>query len=61
MIPSMAEIQAIPRATAGEYELNDREAQKLRSRLYALNKNNAFGWRWRTMRDGRYILVWRIK
>lgn len=61
MVPTLQEIQAIPTAACGEYELNDKEAKTLRSRIYALNKNNASGWRWRTMREGRLILVWKIR
>lgn len=59
-LPSMSEIEAIPRAASGEYELTDREVKTLRSRLYGLNKNNAFNRRWRTMREGRLLYVWRI-
>lgn len=59
-LPSNDAILAIPRAIAGEFELNHKEAQTLRSRIYSINKNNAAGWRFRTMRDGAYLLVWRI-
>lgn len=60
MVPTLDTIESIPRASCGEYELTDKEAKTLRSRIYSLNKNNARGWRWRTMRDGSYIIVWRI-
>lgn len=60
-IPSMGVIQSIPRAQCGEFELSDRELKTLRSRIYSLNRNNAAGWRWRTMREGPLVMVWRIK
>jgi hypothetical protein len=53
-------VQRLPKANTGEFELSDAEAKTLRSRIYSLNKDNAAGWRWRTMRDGRFLLVWRI-
>lgn len=60
MMPSDQQLMAIPKARAGEYELNDKQCKQLRSRIYGLNKNNAAGRRLRTMRDGRLLLVWRI-
>lgn len=59
--PSDRDIMRIPVARAGEYELSEKEIKLVRSRIYSLNKNNAAGWRWRTMRDGNILLVWRIK
>lgn len=59
-MPSMDEIQRIPKARSGEYDLSEKDAKRLRSRIYSLNKNNAAGRRWRTMRDGSLLLVWRI-
>lgn len=59
MIPSLAQIDSIPLAKAGEYELPDKEARTLRSRLYSINKDGIR--RFRTMRDGPYIVVWRLK
>lgn len=59
-LPSENDILSIPRAVAGEYDLNEAEVKTLRSRIYALNKNNAAGWRWRTMREKGLLLVWRI-
>ncbi len=59
MIPSNTEIDAIPLARAGEYELNKKETATLRSRLYSINK--AGYKRYRTLREGSLIMVWRIK
>lgn len=59
-VPSLAAIESIPRASCGEYHLTAKEAKQLRSRIYSLNKNNARGWRWRTLREGELLLVWRI-
>lgn len=58
-IPTRAIIDQIPLAKAGEYELSEREARTLRTRLYAINKDGIR--RYRTVRDGPHILVWRIK
>lgn len=60
-IPTDKEIMRIPLARAGEYEVSDREVKLIRGRIYGLNKNNVAGRRWRTMRDGPLLLVWRIK
>lgn len=59
-MPTEGEIMRIPKARAGEYQLSDKEVKTLRSRIYSLNKNNAAGRRWRTMKDGDLLLVWRI-
>lgn len=59
MIPSQAQIDAIPKARCGEFELSDKECQTLRSRLYSINKDGFR--RYRTMRDGPYLVVWRMK
>lgn len=59
--PNDNEIMNIPLARAGEYELSDYECKQVRRRIYALNKENGRGWRWRTMRDFPFLLVWRIK
>ena len=55
----MTQIEAIPLARAGEFELNERESRTLRGRLYQVNK--AGHRRYRTLREGPYIMVWRIK
>lgn len=60
-LPTDSELLAIPRASTGEYELNDKEVRKLRQRIYKLNRDNAAGWRWRTMKEGPYLIVWRIR
>ena len=59
-MPTDIELMAIPLAGCGEYELSDIESKRLRTRLYSINKNNAAGWRFRTMREGRLLLVWRL-
>lgn len=53
-------LNMIPLSRGGEYELSEREMKVFRSRIYSLNKNNAAGRRWRTMRDGAILIVWRI-
>lgn len=59
MIPSLSQIEAIPLATAGEFELSEKETRTLRSRLYAINK--AGHRRYRTQREAGLVMVWRIK
>lgn len=63
--PTMQNLMDIPAAVAGVYELRPEEIKTVRSRVYALNKDNAFGWRWRTLVEktgGRTdtLLIWRI-
>lgn len=60
VMPTEQDIYKIPLARAGEFELSEKECKTLRSRIYALNKNNAAGRRWRTMRDGTLLMVWRV-
>lgn len=59
MISNEAAIRAIPLAACGEYELSDKETKTLRGRIYAINKDGLV--RYRTMREGPYVIVWRIK
>lgn len=59
-IPSDATILAIQKAAAGEYELTDKEAKTLRSRIYSINRENLAGFKFRTMREGSLLMVWRI-
>lgn len=59
-MPTTEEILGIAKAASGEYELSDRECKLVRQRIYKLNKDNAAGWKWRTMREAPYLLVWRI-
>lgn len=60
-MPSEADILRIPLAKAGEYDLTDKEVKTLRGRLYSINKHNVAGFRYRTMREGRLLMVWRIR
>jgi len=59
-LPTTDQLLAIPRAAAGEYELTDKEVKRLRARIYGINKDNAAGWKFRTLREGPYLMVWRI-
>ena len=60
-VPTDQDLLSIPRAAAGEYELSEEEIKKTRARVYSLNKDNAAGYRWRTMREGRLLMIWKIK
>lgn len=59
MVPSIAELNTIPLARAGEYELTDAEVRRTRRLLYSLNKQGDR--KYRTQREFPYLLVWRIK
>lgn len=63
--PNIQEVMDLEPANAGVYEMTDQEIKQFRSRIYGLNKDNAFKWRWRTLVDGKkgrfsQLLVWRI-
>lgn len=60
-MPTDDEILSISRAASGEYELTDKECKTLRSRIYSINKHNHAGFRFRTLREGRLLMVWRIR
>lgn len=59
-VPTDRDILDIPQASCGEYELSDAEVRRLRSRIYSISRDNAAGWRFRTMRDGPYLLIWKL-
>lgn len=57
-VPTLSQLEAIPTAAVGQFELTEKETRTLRSRLYSMNK---VGWRkYRTMREGELVYVWRI-
>lgn len=58
-VPTEAQINAIPLAYPGVYELSEKELRKTRSFIYAINKDGIR--RYRTMREGSLLFVWRIK
>lgn len=53
-------ILALPKAVQGEFEMSDKEVERTRRLIYWINKNHPKGHRYRTMRDGTLLLVWRI-
>lgn len=55
----LQKIERLPVARSGEYELSEKETRTLRSRLYAINKDGIR--KYRTMRDGPLVIVWRLK
>lgn len=59
MIPSLSVLDSMQVAKTYEYEMDDKEAKTFRARLYAINKDGIR--RYRTMRDGPYLVVWRMK
>ena len=64
-LPSMGDIKRLPLARGGTYLLTPEQVTLARARVYALNKDNAAGWRWRTMttraKRGRLTLtIWRV-
>lgn len=58
-VPSEAQINAIPLAKAGEFELTEREMRLTRQRIYGINKDGIR--KYRTIREGTLLMVWRIK
>lgn len=61
VVPNTADLQRIPLAKAGEYCLSEKEVKDLRRHIYSLNKSHVHGWRWRTLREGDLLMVWRVK
>lgn len=64
-LPGLQDLLDAKPVSADVYNLTEQEIKTVRSRVYALNKDNAFGWRWRTLVEpsrGRFhqLLVWRI-
>lgn len=58
-MPTDDDLYNIPRAVTGEFELTEKETRRLRGRIYAINKDGIC--RYRTLRDGPILMVWRIK
>jgi len=58
-LPTEQELSSIPAAVGAEFELNEKETRQLRTHIYAINRDGIR--RYRTMREGALILVWRIK
>jgi len=54
-------INNMERAVQGEYQMGELEMSRTRSLIYWMNKNHPRGYRFRTMREGDLLLVWRIK
>lgn len=60
-LPTEAEILAIPLSYGHVFDLNDVETKRLRSQLYSINRENVAGFKYRTMREGTLLNVWRIR
>lgn len=58
-VPTDSGFMKMRKAAAMELELNEKETQQVRSRLYAINKDGIC--RFRTFRDGNILVVWRFK
>lgn len=58
-IPTEAQINSIPLAYPGVYELKPAEIAKTRRFIYGINKDGIR--RYRTMLEGSLLFVWRIK
>ena len=46
--PSADDILCLPLAEGARYQLDQLDIIRVRARVYALNKDNAAGWKWRT-------------
>lgn len=58
-IPDLKRVDQIRLSLPGIFELSDKECAHTRRFLYGINKDGIR--RYRTMRDGNYLYVWRIK
>lgn len=52
-------VEAIRVVPITEFELSDKELRQLRAHLYKVNRDGIR--RYRTLKEGRVVLVWRIK
>lgn len=74
--PTDADILRLPLAEGARYQLDQLDIIRVRARVYALNKDNAAGWKWRTTMVraktksknkkvinnlAHTLIVWRIK
>ena len=57
-VPTEHELTNMPVAYSGEFELSDKEVKQTRRLIYSINKQGRF--RYRTLREGRYLQIWRI-
>jgi len=57
--PSIYDLEHLPIARSGEFELSDFETRQTRRLIYSINKQGRF--RYRTLREGNLLQVWRIK
>lgn len=58
-LPTDEEISNIPLVAVAEFELSDKEMRQLRYHLYKVNHDQIR--RFRTLKEGPFLLVWRIK
>lgn len=58
-LPTNDELANIKLVDITEFELSDKELRQLRTHLYAINRDGIR--RYRTLREGTVVLVWRIK
>jgi hypothetical protein len=64
-LPSTGDLKNLPLARGGTYLLTPEQVTAARARVYSLNKDNAAGWRWRTMttrakRGYVTLTIWRV-
>lgn len=57
--PTKLEIDEIGRAPVAEFDLKEKEIRDLRAELYKINHDKIR--RYRTVKEGNILLVWRIK
>lgn len=56
-----AEVLNLRRAACTEYEVSDKEARRIRTLIYGINKNHPKGYRFRTLREDGILVIWRIR
>lgn len=58
-MPSLSVLDMMRVAKTYEYELTEKECKTFRSRIYSINKDGIR--KYRTMREGNILVVWRMK
>lgn len=58
---TLAGLLSLRRAATEEFEVSEKEAQKIRRLIYSVNKNHPKGYRFRTLREDGILVIWRIR
>lgn len=58
---TLSGLLALRRAASNEFEVSEKESQRIRRLIYSVNKNHPKGYRFRTLREDGILVVWRIR